>query len=299
MQEPATVDLLDVIAFVRVVETGSIATAAASLGLAKSIVSRRISRLEDVLGAALLARTPKGTTLTDIGRDYHARASSGLAELESAQEAVKKSATEVSGQLRVSVPVAFGEVCLAPLLADFAVLHPRIQLDVRFEDRQADMITESYDLAVRIGSLPDSNLITRKLAKVRWAVIASPAYLDARGRPAKPVDMATHDAVLYTYGSAQWRFEGPDGWENVRVNSRFHTDNGEMLLTAVRAGLGVGVLPMFMVQKLIERGELEFVLPAFPREGADLHLLMPPARAGIARVRALVNFLSERFEREI
>ena len=297
--EPSAVDLLDVTAFVHVVETGSIANAAARLGVAKSIVSRRVSRLETVLGVVLLTRTPRGTVLTDVGRIYHARAADGLAALESAQEAVTKSTTEVSGLLRVSVPVAFGEFCLAPLLAEFALLHPRIQFDIRFEDRQADLVSEAYDLAIRIGRMPDSILITRKLARVRWAVVASPSYLDARGRPTTPANLQTHEAVLYAFDTGHWRFQGAKGWEPVRMRSRISADNGQMLLSSARAGLGIVLLPMFMVENLVQRGELELVLPEYPHEGADMHIMMPPARAGIARVRALVNFLNDKFEKEI
>lgn len=299
MAEPTSVDLLDVIAFIRVVEAGSIANAASRLGIAKSIVSRRITRLESFLGVTLLTRSPKGTVLTDVGREYHIRAASGLAELESAQEMVVKSTTDVSGQLKVSVPVAFGEFCLAPLLAEFAILHPRIDLDIRFEDRKPDLISEAYDVAMWVGGPADSNLITRKLVSVRWAIVASPSYLNAKGRPARPADLAGHDAMLYAMDSGIWRFKGPDGWEHIRIPSRHRTDNGQMLLAAARAGLGIVLLPMFMVQQALATGELEFILPAFPYEGADLHILMPPARAGIARVRALANFLYERLKREI
>jgi DNA-binding transcriptional LysR family regulator len=299
MPEPEPVDLLDVIAFIRVVETGSIANAAARLGIVKSIVSRRVSRLEAVLGAQLLTRTPRGTRLTDIGREYHAHAAAGLSQLESAQEVVSKSTSEISGQLRIQVPAAFGEFLLAPLLAEFALLYPLIQFDVRFTDRQVDMVAEAYDLAIWPGAVPDSILITRKFAKVRWAVVASPAYLDARGRPAVPADLAAHDTILYALDPGRWRFQGREGWEHVRMNSRFCTDNGQMLLAAARAGLGVVLAPMFMVEGPLERGELEAVLPDFPHEGGDLQIFMPPARAGIARVRALVDFLYEKFDREI
>lgn len=297
--EPNAVDLKDVAALIRVVETGSIAQAAMQLGVAKSIVSRRISRLETILEARLLTRTSRGTALTDAGEDYYKRAARGLLELEAAREAVTRSATQISGQLRVSIPQTFGEFCLGSLLADFAALHPRIEFDVIFEDRQPDMIAEGLDLAIRVGELPDSSFVTRKLASVRWAIVASPTYLDARGRPSKPADLATHDAVLYKYGNANWRLKGADGWENVRINQRLTTNNGYMLLVGAQAGLGIVVLPVFMVQEALDRGALEYVLPAFTHEGADLHMLMPPARAGIARVRALVNFLDKKMRRTI
>lgn len=299
MSKPPSVDLLDVVAFVRVVETGSIANAAARLDVAKSIVSRRVSRLEGVLGARLLTRTPRGTTLTDIGRDYHARASAGLTELEAAQDAVTVSTAEISGQLRIQVPVAFGEYCLAPLLAEFAGLHPRVSLDIRFEDRQVDMVREAYDLAVWTSNVPDSVLITRKLARVRWTVLASPAYLDAQGRPETPSDLADHAAVLYLHDTGRWRFRRTGDWEAVRLETRIRADNGQMLLAAAKAGLGVVLVPRFMVENALADGDLEAVLPDWTHEGADLQLFLPAARSGIARVRALVNFLTERIDREI
>ena len=299
MSEHSPVDLLDVIAFVEVVETGSIANAAARLGIAKSIVSRRVSRLETVLGAQLLIRTPRGTTLTDIGREYHVRAGAGLAELESAQEVVNKLTSEVSGQLRILVQTAFGEFVVAPLLAEFARLHPRVQLDIRFEDRQVDMNTESYDLLLWVGVVADQALITRKLASVHWVIVASPDYLDTQGRPNTPAEMTAHDALLHAMDTGHWRFQGPGGWEHVRMNSNFRTTNGHMLLAAARAGLGVTLVPRFMVADSLARGELEAVLPAYPHEGADLHIFMPAARSRIARVRALVDFLYDRITPEV
>jgi DNA-binding transcriptional LysR family regulator len=295
MSERQTVDLLDVRAFATVVETGSMSQAAIRLGVAKSIVSRRISQLEKTLGAVMLTRTARGATVTDAGRTYYLRAAAALMELEAAQEAVGELTSEISGPMRISVPLAFGEYCLAPLLADFAAHHPKIQLEVSFEDRRADLVSEGYDLAVRIGNLPDSSLMTRRLATVRAAVLASPAYLDSKGRPATPSELTGHDAIIYTNASNQWRFEGPDGWEYVRVNPRLRTDNGQMMLAAARSGLGVIILPWFMAHEAVEKRELEHVLPQHPHEGAGLHLLMPPARASIARVRALVAFLSDKF----
>lgn len=294
MSEHASVDLLDVISFIRVADTGSIGKAAARLGIAKSIVSRRVSRLEAVLGAQLLTRTPRGTTLTDIGRAYHARAGAGLTELESAQEVVNKLTSEVSGLLRIQVQTAFGEFVLAPLLAEFARLHPRIQFDIRFEDRLADMTAEAYDLSIWVGAVSDQTLITRKLARVQWVVVASPGYLDARGRPNNPTEMTSHDALLHAVDSGHWRFRVAGRWEHVRMNSGFRTSNGQMLLAAARADLGMAVVPKFMVEDLLARGELEAVLPGFPHEGADLRIYMPPARSSTARVRALVNFLYDR-----
>ena len=294
MSDLKPVDFMEVRAFVCVAEAGSITQAAQRLGVAKSIVSRRVSQLERTLGAVMLMRTARGTALTDAGRTYYTRGAAALAELEFAQEAIEKLTTEISGELRISVPQAL-QCRLASLLADFVALHPKIQLEVCFEDRQVDLVGEGYDLAMRIGNLPDSSLITRRLAAVRAVVAASPAYLDARGRPEQPGDLAGHDVIHYTNAPSQWRFRGPDGWEYVRGISRLRTDSGQMVLDAGKAGLGVIILPWFMAEQAILDGDLEPILPHHPHEGGGLHLLMPPARARIARVRALVDFLADKF----
>lgn len=298
MSELRAVDFMEVRAFLCVAEAGSMTQAAQRLGVAKSIVSRRVSQLEKTLGAIMLTRTARGTALTDAGRTYYTRGSAALAELESAQEAVGKLTAEVSGDLRLSMPTALQHL-LAPLLADFAALHPTIQLEVCFEDRKVDLLSEGYDLALRIGTLPDSSLITRRLAIVRGAVVASPAYLDARGRPEDPRELAGHDIILCTNTANQWRFKGPEGWDNVRGNARLRTDNTQMVLAASKAGLGVAILPRFIAEEAVLNGDLEQILPEYPNEGGGLHLLMPPARARIARVRALVSFFADKFGAEI
>lgn len=268
--------------------------AAAQLGVAKSIVSRRVGRLEAVLGAQLLTRSPKGTTPTDIGRAYHARAGAGLAELEAAQEVVSKLTTEISGPLRIQVQTAFGEFVLAPLLAEFALLYPLVQLDILFEDRVVDITAEGYDLSIWVNTIPDQTLVTRRLARIDWIVAASPGYLDARGRPECPAELLLHDAILHVSDSGHWRLQGQGGWEHVRMNSRIRASNGHMLVAATRAGLGMTLLPRFMAADALARGELEEVLPGFTHEGADLQVFMPATRCRIARVRALLSFLYER-----
>lgn len=294
MSAHRALDLQDVRAFVCVAEAGSIAQAASRLGIAKSIVSRRVSQLEKTLGAVMLTRTARGTSLTDAGQTYYIRGAAALAELDSAQEAVGRLTSEISGQLRISVPLAL-QHRLTSLLAEFAALHPQVQLEIAFEDRKADLIGEGYDLTVRIGTLADSSLITRRLADVRAAVVASPVYLNERGRPTQPSELAGHDVIHYTNATNPWRFKGPQGWERIRVNPRLRTDNGQMALAAGKAGLGIMILPWFMAEKDVENGDLEHILPEHPHDGGGIHLLISPARAGIARVRALVSFLVDRF----
>ena len=291
--ERSSVDLMDVLAFVRVVETGAFARAAERMGMSKSILSRRVARLEVQLGAKLLTRTAQGAQPTDIGEAYFARAANILAELEAAQEVVAEQVTQVAGPIRLTAPLSFGVEHLAPALADFAALHPKVELDISFEDRTVDLAGSGYDLAVRIGTLADSSLIARKIAPVRKVVVASPDYLEKHGRPEHPRDPNGHSILLYS--GEQWRFRVEGRWDYVRGQPMLRANNGEMLRAAAAAGLGICILPSFIAAPSFQDGTLEPLLRDYPLEEAGLYAVMPPGRATTARVRALVDFLVERF----
>lgn len=295
--ERSSVDLVDVLAFVRVVETGAFARAAERMDISKSILSRRVARLEEQLGAKLLTRTAQGATPTDIGQAYYERASNILADLEAAQEIVADAVTQIAGPIRLTAPLSFGAKHLAPALADFARMHPKVELDVSLNDKTVDLLAGGYDMAVRIGNLEDSALIARKIAPVRAVAVASPKYLDERGRPEHPRDLANHDLLFYanipTY--EQWRFRVGNRWEHVKGHARFRADNGDMLREAACAGLGIVILPSFIASDAIRSGAVEVILRDYPLEEVGLHLVMPPGRASTARIRALIDFLSHRF----
>lgn len=291
--ERSSTDLLDVLAFVRVAETGAFSRAAERMGMSKSILSRRVARLESQLGARLLTRTAQGAQPTEVGQAYFERAANILADLEAAEEVVAEAVTQVAGPVRLSAPLSFGVEHLAPALAEFAEAHPRVELDISFDDRPVDLAAGGFDLAVRIGALKDSSLVARRIAPVRKVPAASPAYLDAHGRPSHPRDLAGHDILLYA--GEQWRFRVGGKWEYVRGRPRLRADNGEMLRAAAEAGLGVCILPSFIAAPAFERGTLEPLLRDYPLEEGGLYAVMPPGRATTARVRALVDFLVERF----
>jgi DNA-binding transcriptional LysR family regulator len=291
--ERSAPDLIDVLAFVRVVETGSFARAAERMGLSKPVLSRRVARLEERLGARLLTRTARGAQPTQVGQAYYARAAAILADLEAAQEVVAEAMTQIAGPVRLSAPLSFGIGYLAPALAEFAALHPAVELDIEFEDRNVDLAGGGYDLAVRIGRLADSSLVARRIAPVRKHALASPSYLAAHGTPLRPADLAGHAALVY--GNEAWRFRVGAKWETVRVRPRLRSNNGEMLLAACRAGLGICLLPSFIAAPAIADAGVEPILLDFPLEEGALHAVMPPGRAVTARVRALVDFLVERF----
>lgn len=291
--ERSSTDLVDVLSFVRVAETGSFARAAERMGLSKPVLSRRVARLEEQLGARLLTRTARGAQPTDIGQAYYARAANILSDLEAAEEVVAEAVTQVAGPIRLTAPLSFGVTHLAPALAEFAAAHPKVELDIEFEDRTVDLTGGGYDLAVRIGRLADSALIARRIAPVRKALVASPGYLEAHGTPEKPADLADHAVLLYAHES--WRFKVGGRWETVRVTPVMRTNNGDMLLAAARAGLGLAMLPHFIGAPGFADGSVVPVLGDYPLEEGALHAVMPPGRATTARVRALVEFLVTRF----
>jgi DNA-binding transcriptional LysR family regulator len=291
--ERSQVDLVDVLSFVRVVETGSFARAAERMGLSKPVLSRRVARLEAQLGARLLTRTARGARPTDIGQAYFSRASGILTDLESAQEVVAQAVTQIAGPIRLTGPISFGMAHLNAALAEFVQLHPKVELDIVLDDRRIDLTEGGYDLAVRIGSLPDSSLIARRIAPVRKAVVGSPSYLDRAGRPRTPADLSNHDILLYS--GETWRFRTAAGWEIVRVTPVLRSNSGEMLRQAAEAGLGLCLLPTFIASPGIASGALEPVLTDYDPGDAALHAVMPPGRATTARVRALVDFLVDRF----
>lgn len=292
--ERSSVDLVDVLSFVRVVETGSFARAAERMGLSKPVVSRRVARLEGQLGARLLTRTARGAKPTNIGEAYFSRASGILADLEAAQEVVADAVTQIAGPIRLTAPVSFGTLHLAAALADFIRDHPKVELDATFDDGVADLIGGGYDLAVRIGTLPDSSLVARRIAPVRKVVVGSPDYFAKHGRPETPADLTDHAILLYTHES--WRFRSNGGEpETIRVNPVLRANNGEMLRQAAEEGLGICLLPSFIASSGIQSGKLETVLTDYDPGHGALHAVMPPGRATTARVRALVDFLADRF----
>lgn len=292
--ERSSTHLLDVLAFARVAETGSFARAAAQMGISKSIVSRRVARLESELGAKLLTRGARGAQRTGVGESYYVRAANILAELEAAREAVADAVTQLAGPIRLTAPLSFGTMHLAPALADFARDNPKVELDAMFEDQVVDLVGGGFDLAIRIGNLADSSLIAKRIAPVRRVLLASPAYLAAHGNPGHPRDIAAHDVLAYA-NSDRWRFRVGSRWQHVRGRARLRANNGEMLSAAATAGLGLVILPSFIASPAIERGELVAVLTDFPLEEGGLYAVMPPGRAATARVRALVDHLAARF----
>ena len=233
-------DLDDIRAFTEVIDSGSLSRAGARLGMSKSMISRRLARLETELGAPLLARTTRGMSLTEAGADFRPYAERMVAELQSARDALSRQG-EATGRLRLTAPMSFGASHLAPVLAELALRHPRLEISTSYSDRLVDLVGEGYDAAVRLGNLADSSLIARQIAPMRALMVASPGYLARAGTPRTPAELAGHETV--PHGDAVWQFRRDGKRFTHRPRGRFTADSGEAELAAVAAGLGIAAMP--------------------------------------------------------
>jgi DNA-binding transcriptional LysR family regulator len=289
-------ELEDLRSFVEVVESGGFNRAARRLGVSKSIVSRRIARMEAELGTRLLSRTTRGISPTEAGLEFKLRSERILAEFDEAREAVAQQAGEVAGRLRLSAPLAFGVRHIAPVLADLAKRHPRLELDVSYSDRLVDLIAERFDAAIRIGLLRDSSLVARRIAPARSVIVASADYLARKGRPAAPEDLMAHDCLIYTGSvAADWQFRSGKRTISVRPHGRLRSDSGEAVVAWSIAGLGIAEAPTFIVSDAIERGALEPLLLDYPTLEFGIYAVRPPGSYVPGKVRVLIDTLVERF----
>jgi DNA-binding transcriptional LysR family regulator len=283
--------------FVRVAETQSFSEAARRLQVGKSAVSRAIAALEAELGAPLIQRTTRSLRLTEAGSSYYERAQRILSDLDDANRAVREFNASPRGRLRISAPLSFGFLHLAPALADFTRRCPEVTIETALNDRFVDLINEGFDVAVRIGALEDSSLIARKLAPARRVLCASPECL-ARGEPAKPDELANFECLINTNLASprEWRFRRADGspWP-VKVSGRLGLDNGDALRVLALQGLGYVYLPTFIVGADLQAGSLVSVLDAFLPENVAISALYPHARHLSPTVRVFVDFLAARF----
>lgn len=279
-------------AFVAVAETGSFTAAANKLGRDASIVSRRVSQLEQQLGVRLLSRTTRRVALTEVGALYHRRVQGILDELAEASREASDVAASPQGLLRISLPATFGRQWIAPLLPRFLARHPHIRIDARFSDRQVDVVSEGFDVAIRVGVLRDSSLAARKLASYRNFLVAAPSYIAAHGKPRTPDDLKTHACIGFT-GLSSW----PD-WPLVRGNQRktvrpigpLIADNSEAVLIATIAGAGIMLAADWLAGPAMREGKLVEVLPGWAGKGdGGVYAIRPPGRLVPTKTRIFVD----------
>lgn len=281
--------------FASVVEHRSFSGAADAIGISKATVSKAVTRLEAHLGQSLFHRTSRRLTLTENGKGLAEHAARILAEAVAAEEAAHDAATAPSGLVRISAPMTLGVARVAPLIAEFLALHPGIQIDLNLSDMRVDIVADGYDIALRIADLPDSSLRARRLGPITVHLVASPGYFDRRGRPTHPAQLGEHPCFAYTNVTGPWRFFGPAGAEvAVRPMGQLTSNSGDAMLPALRAGLGIGLLPDFIVGPDLAAGTLEAVLTEWRCPPIALHLMTPPSPLRPARVETLMEFLTER-----
>ena len=284
----AELDIDDLQTFVEVADAGGVSPAARRLGVSKSIVSRRLFRLEAELGVQLLARTTRGAALTEAGatfRDYAARA---CAEIEAARETILP-AGELRGRLRIAAPLSFGPTHFAPVLADMARRHPELHIHTCYTDRFVDLVTEGYDCAIRVGYIQDSNLIARRVGPIYGKLVASPEYIKAHGCPETPDQLAAHQALMQ--GTEAWQFMDGDQIITVHPRGRFKADNAMALAAAALAGLGIAWLPDGITHEYVASGALVPVMTRHPPPPAGVFVIRPPGQHPSRKIRVLTEML--------
>lgn len=285
--------------FIQVVDDGSFSAAARSLGVSKSHVSKTISRLEERLGARLLNRTTRKLNLTDVGQAFLDRGRAIMGELDEAERAVTALQTEPRGVLRVSAPFSFGLRHLIPVVNEFMGRHPDLRVELALDDRRVDLMDEGFDLAVRIAAqLDDSSFIAKRLGRAQPFLLASPSYLAAHGTPTQPQDLTDHRCLRYAYlrSGATWVLTNAQGRrEVVRADGPFEVNNGDAILQAAEAGLGIGLLPDFICCDAVRAGRLVQVLPDWSLSEAGVWALYPHSRHLSAKVRLFIERMAEAF----
>jgi DNA-binding transcriptional LysR family regulator len=283
--------------FAAVVEAGSFTGATHVLDMSKAAVSRYVGELEERLGLRLLHRTTRKLSATTEGEIFYARCRELLDNLDEAEAEVTSRSGEATGMLKINVPVTFGLMHLAPLWPAFLARHPKLSIDITLSDRVTDLVEEGFDIAVRIGQLTASSLISRKLASTRMVLCASPEYLQRRGAPARPEDLLHHDVISYSLFSSgeNWSFAGPDGDVSVKVTPRVRTNSGDTCRAAALQHQGIILQPTFIVGADLARGTLQEIMPGYHSVELGIHAVYPSRKFVSPKVRLLIDFLVEAF----
>jgi len=286
-------DIEELRTFVEVADAGGVTPAARRLGISKSIVSRRLSRLEAALGVQLLVRTTRGAALTEAGATFRDHAAKVSGEIDVARETILP-AGELRGRLRVAAPLSFGPTHFASVLAQMARRHPQLHIHTSYSDRFVDLIAEGYDCGIRVGSLEDSTLIARRVGPIYGKFVASPDYIKAHGSPQTPEELLAHEALMQ--GTETWQLMDGDKVITVRPQGRFKADNGAALVAAAVAGLGIARLPDGLTNEHLASGALVPVLTRHPPPPAGIYVVRPPGQNPARKIRVLSEMLIECFQ---
>lgn len=284
--------------FIRVVDLGSFSKAAADMGMGQPSATKLVAQLEQQLGSRLLHRSTHGVTPTEIGALYYEKCKLIAHHVEEAETVASLLQSQVQGGLRISTSVAFGRRVLVPLVMRFMQLNPKLQIELNFEDRYVNLVEQGIDVAVRMGRLADSTLGARYLGVNPWVLVAAPGYLERRGTPLSPADLAAHDALIYStvQGDARWHFIGADGQLlPVPVKGPLRSNNLSALLAAARGGMGVAALPWYVAYESVNSGVVRPLLGDWALPSQEIHAVYPSPRLVPAKVSGFVAWLQGQF----
>ncbi len=279
--------------FVRVVETGSFSKAAREFATTQPTVTKQVAATEARLKVRLLNRNTRGVSLTESGALYYDKCKSIVREAEEADNIVRLRQSQAQGLLRIGTSVAFGRRILVPLALDFMARHPQVQLDLSFEDRYVDLVSQGIDLAIRMGKLADSSLGARFLGTNPWVIVASPKYLRKQGTPRKASDLSSHTALIYSsvLGDDVWRMSTPKGEPvTVPVSGRFRSNNLSAILAAAREGLGVAAMPRYVAHDSLVSGHVVEVLKDHVLPEQEIHAVFPSPKLVPSKVTSFIAF---------
>lgn len=285
--------------FARVARTGNMSAAGREMGLSPAVVSKRISLLEERLGARLFQRTTRQLTLTDTGEGYFRRVVDILSLVEEAEDFVSRRNTKPRGLLKVTAPTSFARLHLAPSLNDFLLKYPEVELDLHLTDHFVDIIRDGFDLAVRIGELPDSSLVARKLAPDTRVLVAAPSYVAAMGEPGTLAELEGHNC-LCAGAQDSWRLDGPEGPVNLRVKGNIRSDSADFLRQALVSGLGIGLRPTWDIKDDLIAGNLKIVLPQYRGSSNYAIYAVYPCRDYMPeKVNVFIEFMASLFSGDL
>lgn len=294
-----TIEIMELAAFVAVVQRGTFTAAAEALDTDKAHVSRIISRLENKLGAQLLQRSTRRLSVTETGRDFYERAAGILTALEESEASVARAQREPTGSLRLSAGAEFGMLRVNRWIASYLKTYPDVRVDAEFTNRVTDVIHEGIDIAIRIGTLPDSELSVRKLGEVHYAFYASPSYLKGRKQPKVPADLKSHDLVMFApRGRPSWKVVKGRGTELIETEPRYAVNNNLAARDMAIAGMGVTLLPTFMTADALAEGKLKSLLPGWERIPVPVHAVFASSRYMAPKVRAFIDLAIREFKAE-
>ena len=289
---------LEMRTFASVIEMGSFVRAADTLSMSKAAVSRYVSDLESRLGVRLIQRTTRKLSLTEEGEVFYARCKEILAGLVEAEAEISLRTGQAVGQIKISAPVSFGILHMASLWGVFISQQPKISLDITLSDRVVDLVEEGIDVAIRIGRLPSSTMISRKLATTRMVLCASPAYLRRTGKPKKLADLTDHAVLAFSYwsGGDEWQFEGPLGTESVKVKPRMHANSGDTCRGGALEHQGIILQPTFLVGTDLQSGALVEVLSQYRSIELGIYAVYSSRKHISPKIRLLIDFLVDWFK---